>query len=77
MSKEQERLDEVKKRVMETRRDLVRGVENPEQAAQQVSQMLDILANPQQITGVEHYTHMDHVWIYMDEIEEHPAETEQ
>lgn len=49
----------------------------PSEAAAQVSSMLGIMANPQQVTGVEHYTRMDHVWIYMDEIEEGPAETEQ
>ena len=39
---------------------------NPVSVSKQLAQVMDILHNPQQIPNVEHYTHLDHIWIYID-----------
>jgi hypothetical protein len=43
--------------------------------SKQLAQVMGILQNPQQIAGVQHYTHLDHIWIYIDQQPATPTAT--
>ena len=42
---------------------------SPQGAAERISNVLDILANPAQVNGSAPNVSMDHLWVYMDKVD--------